>query len=268
MSTFFLYTAVLISLCYTAIAAFLYFNQRRILYVPDYTLALPEDYGLKEFKPLSLTTKDGVTLTAWYKPAKPNAKTVVYFHGNAGSLADRVEKLDTLTSRGMGMLAVSYRGYGTSKGRPSEPGLYLDGRSAIEYLTNTLKITANHIVIYGESLGSGIAIQMATEFPVHSIALEAPYLSILKLGQERYPFLPISILLKDHFLSEKKISKVHVPVIIFHGTDDLITPIAHGKSMLALANEPKQAHFYRNIGHTNFDLNSLNSHLHEFIEKY
>lgn len=252
---------------YSAICAYLYLNQRHILYLPNQTLLSPKEYGLIDFQEVTLTTSDYVTLTSWYKPAKKGKKTFVYFHGNAGNLSNRIEKLKTFTKNGTGIIALSYRGYGSSHGHPSETGFYQDARTAIEYLLNQ-KIPAKQLTFYGESLGSGVAIQMALEYPCHSIILEAPYQSILKLAQERYPFLPIAYLLKDQYHSIDKIGDIQVPVLVFHGLLDAVTPIHHGKLLFEQANEPKEAHFISNTGHTDFNLPILQQQIEEFLEKH
>ncbi len=249
---------------YAGINAYLYFCQRSILYLPVKEMAEPKNYGLYDTQEIHLTTKDGVKIIAWYKKPKHNEPIMVYFQGNKGNLGDRVEKLNEYINTGMGMLAVSWRGYGGSEGSPSEEGLYNDARAAIDYLT-TSGVPLKDIFLYGESLGTGIAVQMATEYDTKALVLEAPYTSISTKGAELYPYIPVKLLLKDHFDSIDKIGKVKVPVMIFHGYLDQVMPIIHGRKMLQAANEPKQMRIFDHVGHTDFDFKEIARLTHDFV---
>lgn len=253
---------------YLGINAYLYIFQRDILYLPQKNMANPEVYGLKNAKFVELTTFDNVKIYAWYVAPRTNEPVMVYFHGNAGNLADRSEKLKKFLNHGMGMLAISFRGYGPSEGTPTEEGLYNDGRAAINYLLDN-KINEHDIFVYGESLGSGVAVQMAYEYKnLRSVVLEAPYTSIANRAQELYPYIPVKLLLKDQFNSLKKIKKVHVPLLIFHGYRDEVMPINHGRILLMEANQPKQARLFENIGHTDFDPDEISTYTADFISSF
>lgn len=251
---------------YVTICAVLFFFQRAILYKPATEQIAPHHYGLYEMQELTLTSHDGTKVKAWYKPAPKGRVTMVYYHGNAGNLADRTEKLQAFMERGIGILALSYRGYGNSEGKPTEQGIYQDARAAINYLYEQ-GIAYEQMFIYGESLGSGVAVQMATEYDVKAIVLEAPYTSITNRGYERYPLFPIKLLLKDKFDSLSKISSVKEPVLIFHGYRDEVMPIHHGRRLLQAANEPKEARFFDHVGHTEFDLDEISRLAVEFSER-
>lgn len=252
---------------YLAILAYLYFFQRSIIYLPEKHMEGPAHYGLIGTQILTLTTKDNVNIVAWYTPAPDSeAPVMVYFHGNAGSLADRSEKLGLFAQQGLGVLGVSYRGYGGSNGSPSEEGLYEDGRAAIRYLLDH-HIPVERIALYGESLGSGVAVQMATEFNVKALILEAPYTSISKRAAEIYPYIPVQLLLKDHFNSLKKITHIHCPLMVFHGEKDLTIPAAHGKKLFETATVPKEIHLYPEVGHTEFDLKETTARTAHFVKR-
>lgn len=260
-------TAVL--LCYGTIAGYLYFFQRNILYIPNKNLGMPSTYQLYNMGALSLKTPDKVSVTAWYAPP-PNdqAPVIVYFHGNAGNLSDRHEKFAKFLENPVGLLALSYRGYGTSQGSPTEHGLYEDARTVINYLINK-GINQERIVLYGESLGSGVAVQMATEYPtVKALVLEAPYTSITRRAQEKYPFIPIGLLLKDPFDSLSKITQIHAPLLVFHGEKDDVIPIWHGKMLYEQATVSKEIHTFPNVGHTDFDLTKISHMTMDFINKH
>lgn len=261
-----LYSAlILVAAIYACINLFLFVYQRNLLYHPVKELAGPHNYGIYEGQLVKLTTEDSIKISAWYVPPKHNEPVMVYLHGNAGNLGDRAEKLKSFVKHGLGMLAVSYRGYGDSEGSPSEKGLYNDARAAINYLKSQ-GINTKDTFLYGESLGSGVAIQMATEYELKAIVLEAPYTSIANRAQELYPYVPVKLLLLDKFDSLSKIGRVKEPVLIFHGYLDEVMPIIHGRRMLEAASEPKEARFYENKGHTDFDWNELADQTYRFIK--
>lgn len=260
-------TLLFVAASYVAILFYLYLYQRNIIYLPERTMEGPVSYGMVGVQELRLATVDKVNIIAWYAPP-PNADApvIVYFHGNAGKLADRGEKLSLLQRQGLGVLAVSYRGYGGSGGSPSEEGLYEDGRAAIHYLLNQ-GIAPDRIALYGESLGSGVAVQMATEFKVRALVLEAPYTSVSQRAAEIYPYIPVRWLLKDHFESLAKITHIHCPVLIFHGEKDPTIPVSHGKRLFEAAEVPKELHLFPEVGHTEFDLQEITGLTAKFIKR-
>jgi uncharacterized protein len=257
-------TLLILSL-YMGLSLGLYFKQRTIIYLPEKTLNTPQFYGLKDAEELSLLTPDGVSITAWYNVNSPQNKTLVYFQGNASNLGHRTKKLNAFISQGFNVMAVSYRGYGNSGGSPSEEGLYRDGRTAIQYLLGQ-QVPIGNIILYGESLGSGVAVQLGTEFKVGAVVLESPYTSLVNIGKKRYPIIPISLLLKDRFESWNKIHNVHSPILIFHGQDDQVVPVTEGKLLLGLANEPKQGMFLKGIGHSDFNIYMLAEQTKRFVD--
>jgi fermentation-respiration switch protein FrsA (DUF1100 family) len=261
------YFFVGILLAYTAINGYLYFFQRKILYLPAFSLAQPHHYGLQRTEEVKLHTQDGLELTAWLMKPKRSKYYMIYLQGNAGNMGDRIEKLEEFSKTGWNILAVNYRGYGSNPGTPSEEGLYLDARAAIAYLQDQ-GVKLDNIILYGESLGSGVAIQMATEYKFKSIILEAPYTSIVNRAKELYPYIPISLLIKDRFESINKISKTSSPLLMFHGYRDEVMPIHHGRRLLMEANDPKQAHFFDHVGHTDFDLKLLTQYMKEFVNSH
>ncbi len=258
-------TLILVAI-YLSAAGYLYINQRNIMYLPTADMKHPSFYGLSGTKEIKIKTDDNVKITLWYKPATYGEKTLVYFQGNNGNLSYRTDKIKSFINHGFGIMAVSYRGYGNSEGKPSEEGLYKDARSSIDYLIKH-NINVSNLVFYGESLGSGIAVQMGTEYSAHAVILESPYTSVTDVAQERYPIIPVKTLIKDHFDSKSKIKNVKAPILIMHGYKDTVVPIAQGKSLFALANAPKEGKFFKEYNHTSFDYDVLASNTKEFSDR-
>ncbi|MDE3059900.1 MAG: alpha/beta hydrolase [Pseudomonadota bacterium] len=252
---------VLLSL-YGLLLAFLYLSQRQMIYHPDKTIATPEQYGLQGFSEQFISS-GGERLQLWYHPAPAGRPTVVYYHGNASNLGDRAGIYAALAGQGFGVLALSYRGYGKSSGSPSEQGLYADARAAIAFLA-TQNIPPANIILYGESLGTGVAVQMATEYPVALLVLQAPYTSVAGRAAEMYPYVPVRLLMKDTFDSIDKIGRVRSPLLIFHGELDTVIPVHHGRALLAAANPPKEAIFFPGNAHNDFDSQVLAKKVAEF----
>lgn len=224
--------------------------QKSLMYFPDPTRFVPVDWALEELKPLSVTAEDGLQTTSWYRPALKHDKfTVVFFQGNAGQLGYRNYKVRPWLDAGHGVLMIGYRGFG-NPGSPSEDGLYDDARSAIE-LVKKQGLPDKAFVFYGESLGTGVATQMATEFEASALILESPYTSVPDVGADRYPLVPVHFLLRDRYDSLSKIKDVHMPLLLLHGEADDVVPAKFGKQLFAAANEPKQAEYFPDVGHNN-----------------
>ena len=262
MTNFIITMLVLYVAMVTAMAVF----QRKLLYLPDTIIASPEQYGLYGFTDGFIKTADGLSIQTWYHPAKTGMPTVIYFHGNASHLGNRVGIYSALAENCFGVIAVSYSGYGKSEGSPSEQGLYTDGRAAISFIKDDQKIPLSRIILFGESLGSGVAVQMATEYKIGGLVLQAPYTSIVERAAEIYWFAPVKFIMLDKFNSIDKIGKVQAPLLIFHGEADPTIPISHGKAMLAAANEPKHAVFFPEVEHNNFDSSIIAQRVLEFAK--
>ena len=224
---------------YAAVIALLYLGQRRLMYFPDARRPDPVAAGVPELAAVSLRTADGLDLLAWYRPAPAGAATLVYFHGNAGHLGDRAAKLRPYLDAGLGVVITAYRGYSGNVGRPSEAGLYHDGRAALEFL-KAQGVPLRSIVVYGESLGCAVAIQLATEQSVAAIVLEAPFTSMAAVAQHHYSWTPARWLVRDRFDNLAKIERVTAPVLIVHGMADRVVPATMGEQLHAAAGEPKR----------------------------
>lgn len=246
----------------------LFVFQRRLLYQPSKILEAPWVYGLSDFSEHFITGKDGVSLQLWYRAAAPGFPTITYFHGNAFNLSGRVPIYGMLAEKGFGVLALSYRGYGKSTGAPTEQGLYNDARTAIHFLTNQQRIQINRIMLYGESLGTGVATQMATECNVGAIILQAAYTSIAARAAELYRWVPVRLLMRDRYNTLARVGRIKAPLLLFHGERNDIIPIAHGKAVFAAATAPKEAVFFPHVTHNDFDSTVISAHVLDFARKH
>ena len=234
---------------YIVIVTTLYTLQRRILFVPGQVISRPEKVDVPEMEEIKLRTEDGLSLISWYHKSKTGKLTIVYFQGNAGTVADRAYKARILIDHGYGILMVGYRGYGGNPGRPSEDGLNLDANSAIKFL-NDQDTPNSKIVLYGESLGTGVATFLASRVKVSGLILEAPYTSITEIAAKRYWFIPVKWLLKDNFNSIQSITSINTSLLIIHGTNDRVINFRQGKILFDSALEPKQFETVKDAGHS------------------
>ncbi|MBI1272756.1 MAG: alpha/beta hydrolase [Alphaproteobacteria bacterium] len=240
--------------------------QRNLMYFPDKTSFVPSEWQVPELQPVETLTADGLRITSWYTPARtPDRETIVFTQGNAGHAGYRNYKVRPWIDAGYGVMMVGYRGFGQNPGVPSEKGLYDDARSVLDWL-KAHDLGGDHIVLYGESMGTGVATQMATEYRALGLILESPYTSTAEVGSWRYPFLPVYYLMRDRFESINKIKNIHMPLMIVHGLSDLVVPAKFGRKLLAAANEPKQGVFVPGLGHSDvYDL-EVRQAIMKFIE--
>ncbi len=224
--------------------------QRALLYFPADNLPTPAEIGATAYDVVELTTTDGLSLTAWHAAAEDGRPTIVYLHGNAGNIAGRVPKLRPFRAAGYGVLLVGYRGYGGNPGTPSEAGLLADGAAGLAYLADA-GVPSDRLVLFGESLGTAIAVQLAANHRVAALILEAPFTSVIDAGRYHYPLLPVETLAEDRFDSIRHIVGITAPVLIVHGERDRIVPVAQGRRLLAAAPEPKRGVFLLLAGHNN-----------------
>lgn len=227
----------LLALYVVALAAVGVF-QRRLQYFPDARHVAPAEAGLAGVEELRLSTEDGETLVAWHAPAGDGRPLILYFHGNGGALVDRAARFRAFMGEGFGFLAIAYRGYGGSTGAPSEAGLMLDAEVAYAEARGR-GYGAERVVILGESLGTGVATQLAARRPAAALVLDSPFSSALDVAQWRFPLFPVRWLMADPFRSDLAIPAARLPLLIVHGDADGIVPFASGERLYALAAEPK-----------------------------
>ena len=248
------------TLIYLTLLAVMFIFQRQIQYHPTGKI----EKTLEGFEEKILITSDNKKILAWYKPAPEKGKLIIYFHGNAGNLGDRAHKFLAFSKSGFGVLAISYRGYFGSEGKPSEAGLISDGEAAINFALSQ-NYNLNDIIFFGESLGSGVAVQLATRFNPYAVILESPYSSIASVGQKTYWFVPVSLLLRDKFESVKFAPKISAPVLIFHGTADRVVPYFEGQELFAAINSRKDFITVKDAGHLDFTDEFLIAEMKKFL---
>ncbi len=233
---------------YAALAGCMYLGQRRLMYHPDSSVPSPAAWGVPEMQPVEVETADGLRLLAWYRAAAAGRPTLVYFHGNAGHIGYRGEKVRPYLDAGYGVLLLSWRGYGGNPGSPTEEGLYHDGRAALAYLA-AQGVPASRLVLYGESLGSGVAVRMASEQRVGAVVLEAPFTSLADVAARHFWYMPARRLVLDRYDSKARIADIGAPLFVFQGEADRVIPVDLGRELFAAAAEPKEARFYPRAGH-------------------
>jgi uncharacterized protein len=246
-----------------AIAAFIF--QRRLMYFPDVTRVPPSSYGLIGVEERVLDMPDGARLVGWYGRAAPGRPTVLYLHGNAGNLANRSERVRKYSARGLGIFMLSYRGYSGSTGRPTERANVADAKLAYAALRKD-GIAPEDIILYGESLGSGVAVQVAAEKPVGGIVLDAPYTSIVDVAAGAYPFLPVRPFMVDRYDTLRYLRDVKAPLLVVHGEEDEVIPVAMGRAVYAAANGPKEIVTLPGAGHSDHHLHGSTEEIFRWIE--
>lgn len=240
------------AIAYVAIVGIAYFAQRKFTYFPNGTRVAPATTGLEGVREVELPTPDGEHIIAWYAAAPPGAPTILYFHGNGGGLANRAGRFGRYQNAGFGIFMMSYRGYSGSTGTPSEAHNIADAHLAYDHLVKQ-GLKPSDIFLYGESLGSGVAVQLAASVPVAGVILDAPYTSIVEVGAKAYPILPLRWIMVDRYESDKHIAGINAPLLILHGARDQVIPLEMGQRMHALAREPKRIVVFPEGRHVDLD---------------
>jgi fermentation-respiration switch protein FrsA (DUF1100 family) len=241
--------AVLLLAVYALILAVLFLFQRRILFLPDNAKPDLTRVGNEAVRPVTVPTPDGLSLLSWFMPpARDDGLVVLYLHGNAGHIGHRAYRLGPYRRIGWGVLLLEYRGYGGNPGRPSEAGLLTDARAGLAALLE-MGFPPARILLWGESLGSGLAVRLAAENSVAAVLLEAPYTSITDMARLRFPFVPARWLLLDRFESLRCIAGVRAPVLVMHGARDRIVPVTMGRTLHEAAVRPKELWIAPDAGH-------------------
>jgi len=253
-------------LAYFIIILFVYFYQRNLLYHPSENNYLNDKITFN-YEEIFIETDEKIKLKSWFiKKDLDNFKTILIFHGNAGNLFNRVYKLNELNKLDVNILLISWRGFSGNKGKPTEKNLYHDAEEAVKWLNNRGAISKN-IILYGESLGTGVATELGTSNAFGGIILESPFTSIANAAKIYYPYLPVNIILKDRYDSIGKIKNITTPILIMHGKKDNIVPQKMGLELYEKANQPKFSYFPENDDHMmEYNDNLLNS-IKLFINK-
>lgn len=255
-------------LAYIAIVAIMYGAQRTLIYSNDDNgaLAAANWEAIRGAERVRLTTPDGERLAAWYAAPKAGKSVFLFFHGKGGGLARKKWRWQRIRKVGAGIFTFSYRGYPGSTGTPSEAGLNRDAAAAYQWLTK--RHPADQIVLHGLSLGTGVAVTLATQIKARALILEAPYTAIVDVAAERYPFLPVRQLLWDKFLSRERIARVNMPVMIAHGTRDSVIPFAHARRLYERAIQPKHLTVMPGSDHSTLVRDGLYRHIWRFLAQH
>jgi fermentation-respiration switch protein FrsA (DUF1100 family) len=248
---------------YGALLALMYVFQRKLMYFPDVTRTPPAQAGLPQAEELHLTSSDGEKLIAWHVAPRAGKPVVLYFHGNGGALDLRAGRFAWLIADGTGLVALSYRGYGGSSGSPSEEGLIRDAAATYDFAA--ARYAPQRIVLWGESLGTAVAIALATTHEVGGLVLDAPFTSAADVGAAAYPFLPVRWLIKDTFRSDLRIARVKAPILVLHGERDGIVPVEFGERLFALAPGPKRMMRFPQGNHVDLDEHGAAAVVKEFL---
>jgi fermentation-respiration switch protein FrsA (DUF1100 family) len=236
---------------YATIITDMYARQNELLFPAWRGPINVADAHVPGLRAVTLHTADGLALTAWYRPADPGQPTILYLHGNGGNILLRAGRMAIFAALGWGELFPEYRGYGPNQGTPSEAGFNQDALAAYAFL-HQANIPPDHIVLYGESLGTGVAVRLATERQVAAVVLDSPYTSIAAVAQRDFPYLPAALLIKNPFPLLTLIPSIHAPLLVMQGADDVVIPPIQGQDVFAAAAAPKQ--FWQGPQTTHFDV--------------
>ena len=254
-------------LLYLGFLLMLYFIQRHMMYFPDVTRFVPSAAGVADMSVIDVTTADGLTLQGWYKaPPAPGKPVIILFHGNGGNIAGRNFKARQFIDKVYGFLLAEYRGYGGNPGSPSEQGFYTDARAYLAWLVKQ-GIAPAQTVLYGESIGTGVVVQMASETQGYkALVLESPFASMVEMARKQYFFVPVDLLLKDRYDNFSKIKSVKIPLLVLHGAIDPVVPYSQGKKLFDAANEPKKMETFPRGGHIDLYNHGAGARILAFLE--
>lgn len=236
---------------YVGTAIMLYVTQRSLMYFPETVHTTPAQAGLPQAEEVALTAADGVQSLVWHVAPSDNKPVILYFHGNGGALRYRAARFRKLVGDGIGLVGLEYRGFGGLPGAPTEAGLVADAQSA--YAFAAARYPVQQIVVWGESLGSGVAVALAAQKPVGRLILEAPFTSTAAIAAIRYWYMPVRLLMKDQYRSDERIIKITAPVLILHGARDSIVPYAMGEQLFDLTKAPKHIVRFLDGSHEDLD---------------
>ncbi len=228
----------------------MYFQQPQIIFYPMSELyQTPANWGL-EYEDVTLNTVDDVQLHGWYIPKRASERVLLFFHGNAGNISHRRESIETFHRLGLNVFIIDYRGYGQSKGKPNEQGLYQDATAAWRYLTEDKGFDPENVIIFGRSLGGAVAAKLASEVEARGLILESTMSSARDFARDVFKILSRLVVIRYDFNTAQHIQQVNYPVLVLHSPDDEIMPFHLGKKVYELANQPK--HFVHMRGDHNY----------------
>lgn len=233
---------IMVVLAYAVVAALIFFAQPHLVYYPEIGRSLigtPADVELP-YETVEITTADGESLYGWYVPAPDATATVLFLHGNAGNISNRMGYLTMLYRLGYNTFIFDYRGYGKSSGTPTEEGTYRDAKAAWKYITQKKAIAPSNVVLFGESLGGAVASWLAVREKPGLLVLASAFTSVPDMGAKLYPFLPVRLLSRFEYNTLEQLKDVECPVFVAHSPQDEIVPFEHGQALYEAAPSPKQ----------------------------
>jgi len=258
-------TLLMLVVIYFSVNLYAYTNQRQLMYFPSLERVSPKDIGLTNVEEVTLQTDSNAKLICWYGRATIGQPTVLFFHGNGGAVSHRAQRIRDLMSDGYGIFVLGYPGYGGNDGAPSEPSFMEGALLSYEYLQNS-GVSSGDIVLYGESIGSGVAVQLAASVQARSLILESPMSSAIEVAREHYPWLLVSLLIKDTFQSIDYIDRIDMPLLVMHGDRDQVIPIRIGQHLFEKARDPKTFITLKGAGHNNLQLYPVREIAREFLD--
>ncbi len=224
---------------YLLVVGAMYTQQRSLIYRTGGVRLAPAQFQLANVADLTLATPDGAALVVWQAKAAPGKRTILYFHGNAGHLSERSERFRFLQNAGLGIAMMAYRGFSGSTGQPSEAANVADALLVYDRLVGE-GVAPDDIVLFGESLGTGVAVHLAKQRQVAGLVLDSPYTTFADVAAFHYPWLPVRALITERYDSLSRIASLHRPLLILHGEADVVVPVSMGRAMFAAANDPKR----------------------------
>lgn len=256
------YIAKMIAVFYLFLVVFIFIFQRKMQYFPYGKIddGFYKQCCSKEI----LTTQDSLKILSYYKKPEAGKKIILYFHGNAGNLSSRSHRIEAFVKQGFGAFIVAYRGYPGSQGKPSQQGLMLDAKAALAFLLDQ-GYDYKDIILFGESLGSGVAMQMASQNDYAAMILDSPFSSVTSVAKSVYWYLPVGLLLKDRFESIKLAPNISTPTLIVHGDDDQVVPIAEGKKLFQAIRSEKEFVTVAGAGHVSVSGEFLTQQIEGFV---
>ena len=254
---------IVLIIVYLLVVLFISFYQRKLLYHPGENNYLDQNTLSHKIEKVYIPSDE--KLIGWYFEKNKNFKTLLFFHGNAGKIDNRIYKLNEFSKMNINYLIFGYRGFSGNSGKPHEEGLYKDAKAA-KFWLNQKNISDEQIILYGESLGTAIAIDLAVEHKFSGIILESPFTSMTELAKKYYPYLPVKLILKDKFDSIKKLNLIEAPILVMHGKKDRIVPFNMGLRIYETANDPKFNYFNINDDHMMDYNEDMISSLKNFIK--
>jgi fermentation-respiration switch protein FrsA (DUF1100 family) len=231
---------IIIAGVYVAITAFLYIFQSSFVYFPERSLmGDPSRIGL-EYEPVYFETPDKIKLSGWFIPNESDRGVILFCHGNAGNISHRLDSIEIFHRLGLEVFIFDYRGYGLSEGNPSEQGTYRDAKAAWHYLIEQRQVNPDEIIVFGRSLGGGIASWLAESNQPAALILESTFVSLPDVAAVLYPYFPVRLLLRFEYNTVEHLRGVNCPVLIIHSRDDEIMPFTQGQQLFEMAKEPKK----------------------------